>query len=500
MIKASFIPYEGSENYIFVSYAHKDSADVIPILERLNIAGYRVWYDENLHIGGILTEDIANHIEKSKVFLFFVSPNSNESDFCLDELSFAKHVGKPFLSIILHETNMTSGLTMQLSSRKWIAKYEYADDDQFYEKLLSNPILFPCKKKIENVPPITPAPESLPVKETPSGVNDLPEISNPDINLNKGDKLSEFIKHLAMNKVWKHFALLLILSVLIIVSVRHIRQIGTQAESAQIESGSTVGGDFGGGHITIPPEVFWGTQTCIESSYSNLSNFSSTHQTADGVELELVVLPISMTVSANDPRHMILTLQDKYDVSYDFISDFSVEDGFLILSTPSDYAQEENPLPILTNDLQYKLTISNYEIHLTYDNESRTYKNIGRGNESLTLQGTSCSENDIYDGILSIDIDSESNAEGTACQLFFENGGYSTVAKINTINTNISSITVSMYEEIIPYNGRMQENHRAKNYHFSFINTYPYGFIIKDDVKYYRYQNPVMQLNDPAES
>ena len=44
------IAYEGNENYIFVSYAHKDSDRVIPIIEELDAAGFRIWYDSGIEV------------------------------------------------------------------------------------------------------------------------------------------------------------------------------------------------------------------------------------------------------------------------------------------------------------------------------------------------------------------------------------------------------------------------------------------------------------------
>lgn len=35
-------PYNGDEPYIFISYAHKDNAVVLPILERMVTDGYRI--------------------------------------------------------------------------------------------------------------------------------------------------------------------------------------------------------------------------------------------------------------------------------------------------------------------------------------------------------------------------------------------------------------------------------------------------------------------------
>ena len=41
-------PYEGDEDYIFVSYAHKDSDFVLPIIDNLHDLGYRLWFDEGI--------------------------------------------------------------------------------------------------------------------------------------------------------------------------------------------------------------------------------------------------------------------------------------------------------------------------------------------------------------------------------------------------------------------------------------------------------------------
>lgn len=43
-----FKAYEGDEKFIFISYAHKDSETVYPIIEKLNADGYRVWFDDGI--------------------------------------------------------------------------------------------------------------------------------------------------------------------------------------------------------------------------------------------------------------------------------------------------------------------------------------------------------------------------------------------------------------------------------------------------------------------
>ena len=62
--------------------------------------------------------------------------------------------------------------------------------------------------------------------------------------------------------------------------------------------------------------------------------------------------------------------------------------------------------------------------------------------------------------------------------------------------TSLSSgrIYVKVLSEMIAYNGYMQETECEKSLVFAFINTYPYGFIIKDDNDYYLYQDQVMSV------
>lgn len=77
--KASYIPYDGEEDYIFISYAHKDSEYVIPVLERMNSEGYRIWYDDGIMPGSEWPEYIAEHLKDCAAVISFLSPESINS-------------------------------------------------------------------------------------------------------------------------------------------------------------------------------------------------------------------------------------------------------------------------------------------------------------------------------------------------------------------------------------------------------------------------------------
>ena len=43
-----FPAYSGRGHYVFVSYSHKDSGIVYPIISTLRDMGFNIWYDEGI--------------------------------------------------------------------------------------------------------------------------------------------------------------------------------------------------------------------------------------------------------------------------------------------------------------------------------------------------------------------------------------------------------------------------------------------------------------------
>ena len=93
--------YKGDEKYIFVSYAHKDSADVIPLIEALQSASYRVWYDEGIEPGNDWAGVIGNNLEKAAIVLFCASKTSVKRDNVLREIAFAGEHDVPVLTVTI---------------------------------------------------------------------------------------------------------------------------------------------------------------------------------------------------------------------------------------------------------------------------------------------------------------------------------------------------------------------------------------------------------------
>ena len=79
--------YEGREPYIFVSYAHKNSDSVMPVIESLFADKYRVWYDEGIAPGSEWPKNIEDHLREAAAVLVFVSEESLASPNCENEVA-----------------------------------------------------------------------------------------------------------------------------------------------------------------------------------------------------------------------------------------------------------------------------------------------------------------------------------------------------------------------------------------------------------------------------
>lgn len=165
-----FAAYKGNAPYVFVSYAHKDSTSVYPIITQFNDQGYKIWYDEGIEPGIEWPEEIANALNSSSLFVVFITPNSVASENVRNEINFALAKKLPFIAIYLCETSLTPGLQLQIGSKQDIRKY-ILDDDSFRRKYsYSFDSIFhkPEKKPEPPAPDMTKANQKVPAIDEPA--------------------------------------------------------------------------------------------------------------------------------------------------------------------------------------------------------------------------------------------------------------------------------------------------------------------------------------------
>ena len=99
--------YEGSEPYIFISYAHRDADKVWPLLDKLNDSGYRIWYDDGIGAGSEWPAYIEQHLDHCAAVISFITPRAVNSSNCRKEITYALAKQKPFVYVMLEETEMS---------------------------------------------------------------------------------------------------------------------------------------------------------------------------------------------------------------------------------------------------------------------------------------------------------------------------------------------------------------------------------------------------------
>ena len=127
-IEPPFPAYQGTEPYIFVSYAHKDSALVFKQIASLHAEGFRIWYDEGIDPGNEWPEEIAKALGSCALFLLYVTPRSVASVNCRNEINFALNKSKPFLSVYLEETELPDGLALRMGDLQAIMMHSLSPD------------------------------------------------------------------------------------------------------------------------------------------------------------------------------------------------------------------------------------------------------------------------------------------------------------------------------------------------------------------------------------
>ena len=163
-------PYEGTQPYIFVSYAHKNDAAVLEIIGTLQSRGFRVWYDEGIEAGSEWPESIASHLERAQLVLAFLSPAYLRSDNCRKEMHYALTKKKPVINVYLEATELSPGMEMQIGNLFALMKYTYPSEEYFYDKLFSAELLDAGKFAGEPPElPDAPAPAKKAKEKTPRG-------------------------------------------------------------------------------------------------------------------------------------------------------------------------------------------------------------------------------------------------------------------------------------------------------------------------------------------
>lgn len=115
-IQTKFEAYTGKEPYLFVSYSHRDTAKVYPILDALYDRKYRIWYDESCETGNDFRDELRERIERCEAVVLFVSEASMNSPFCGMEIIVARENSKRLYPIFLDNSDVPPAFQILLAN------------------------------------------------------------------------------------------------------------------------------------------------------------------------------------------------------------------------------------------------------------------------------------------------------------------------------------------------------------------------------------------------
>ncbi len=171
------VAYSGNESYIFISYSHRDSDLVLPVIERLNQQGYRVWYDSGIDPGSEWDENIAAHINSCGYFIAMMSKNYLNSSNCKDELNYARDLEKDRLVVYLEDVQLPAGMAMRINRLQSIFKYAYDQPEAFYTKLFEAQNIEKCQNTSSTV--AAPVASAAPAVAAPAPVKPAAAAKKP---------------------------------------------------------------------------------------------------------------------------------------------------------------------------------------------------------------------------------------------------------------------------------------------------------------------------------
>jgi len=121
--------YRGHLPYIFISYAHRDMAQVFRILKKLGTKRYRIWYDEGIEPGSEWPETVGRAIINCTQFLVFMSPWATCSRNVRNEINLAFAENRDILVVFLEPTVLTDGMKLQIGTVQFINRYEISEKE-----------------------------------------------------------------------------------------------------------------------------------------------------------------------------------------------------------------------------------------------------------------------------------------------------------------------------------------------------------------------------------
>lgn len=138
-IKMELNSYDGPEPYIFISYSHRDTAQVYEILKIIDREKFRYWYDDTMEIGEDFREELRYRIENCNAVLLFLSNDALKSKYCGMEIITAFKYDKRIFPVYLDDdVEIPAPLKMILENLQHVKGVTSRSADKYINKLIDS--------------------------------------------------------------------------------------------------------------------------------------------------------------------------------------------------------------------------------------------------------------------------------------------------------------------------------------------------------------------------
>jgi hypothetical protein len=115
--------------YVFLSYSSTDRARVLPIIEKLQAAGARVWIDiVGIPPGGNYGLEIAKAIQGSALVVLACTAAAMQSRNVKQEIQLAWKHHRPYLPLLLEPIDVTPEIEYWLEGHQWVQVYDTPEE------------------------------------------------------------------------------------------------------------------------------------------------------------------------------------------------------------------------------------------------------------------------------------------------------------------------------------------------------------------------------------
>ena len=140
--------YNGTEPYLFLSYAHTDKEIVEKIIIGLKENMCRVWYDEGLTPGESWSDDLAEHLKNATVVVVVLTQSSVISRYVKAEINYAISKKIKLIPVFFEHIDLPAGLEMMLSSTQYLNLYNKDINQQISDIIFNLPSAVFATKKV----------------------------------------------------------------------------------------------------------------------------------------------------------------------------------------------------------------------------------------------------------------------------------------------------------------------------------------------------------------